>query len=60
MSPTGLIIVIAVAPALLLTVLRVNAVLVFLSLCLGQVLVQFVGPEAVKTVGILAAGTGQT
>lgn len=60
MTPTGIIIVLVAAPALALTVLRVNAVLVFLSLCLGQVLVQFAGPEAIKTVGILAGGTGWT
>ncbi len=29
--------------------------MVFLSLCLGQVLVQFVGPEAASTVGIIAS-----
>ena len=60
MTPTILVALIVAAPAVLLTVLRVNAVLVFLSLCLGQVLVQFVGPEAMDTVGILALGTGKT
>lgn len=33
-------------PALLLIGLRINATLVFLSLCLGNVLVQFVAPDA--------------
>lgn len=33
-------------PVLALTVLRINAVIVFLSLCLGAVLVQFVASEA--------------
>lgn len=55
MTPSGLVILLAAAPVLLLTVLRVNAAMVFLSLCLGQVLVQFVGPEAANTVGIIAS-----
>jgi len=33
-------------PVLLLTVLRINATFVFLSLCLGYVVIQFVGPAA--------------
>ena len=33
-------------PVILLLVLRINAATVFLSLCLGSVLVQFVGPDA--------------
>lgn len=53
MTPLVVIGVIAAAPVIALTVLRVNATLVFLSLCLGAVLVQFVGPEAASTVGIL-------
>lgn len=55
MTPDGLVIILIAAPALLLTLLRVNAAMVFLSLCLGQVLVQFVGPEAASTVGIIAS-----
>lgn len=55
MTPTGLVILLIAAPVLLLTVLRVNAAIVFLSLCLGQVLVQFVGVEAANTVGIIAS-----
>jgi hypothetical protein len=55
MSPTYLVIAFIAVPALLLTLLRVNATLVFLSLCLGQVLVQFVGNEAASTVGIIAS-----
>jgi hypothetical protein len=35
-------------PLLLMTVLRINAPLVFLSICLGDVLVQFVGDKAVE------------
>jgi hypothetical protein len=60
MTPTGLVIILVAAPAVVLTVLRVNAAMVFLSLCLGQVLVQFVGKDAANTVGIIAAGTGRT
>jgi hypothetical protein len=41
----GLIIAFAV-PVLLLTVLRINAVMVFLSLCLGEVLVKYVADDA--------------
>lgn len=33
-------------PAVVLMVLRINATLVFLSICLGDVLVQFVGKDA--------------
>src|SRR6478672_6725179 len=53
MTPTGLAIAIVAAPLIILTVLRINATLVFLSLCLGEVLVMFAGKEAVETVGIL-------
>jgi hypothetical protein len=55
MTPTGLVILLIAAPVFLLTVLRVNAAMVFLSLCLGQVLVTFVGTDAASTVGILAS-----
>ena len=58
MSPTILVGLIIAAPVALLMFLRVNALLVFLSLCLGSVLLQYVGPEAMDTAGILAAGTG--
>ena len=60
MTPTALVIGLIAAPALALIVLRVNAVMVFLSLCLGQVLVLFVGGDASEVVGILAAGTGRS
>lgn len=62
MTPLVLISVLLAGPALLLTILRVNAMMVFLSLCLGVVLVQFVGQEAASTIGILASDgrTSQT
>jgi hypothetical protein len=46
MTPTITLAAIVLAPILLLTLLRINATLVFLSLCLGDVLVQFVAPDA--------------
>jgi hypothetical protein len=46
MSPQLILGAIVLAPVALLLVLRVNAALVFLSLCLGDVLVQFVAPDA--------------
>jgi hypothetical protein len=55
MTPTVLAIAIIAIPVALLTFLRINATMVFLSLCLGQVLVQFVGDEASRTVGIIAS-----
>jgi hypothetical protein len=42
-------------PIVLLMVLRVNAALVFLSLCLGNVLVQFVAPDASSFMTLFAA-----
>ena len=53
MTPTGLAIAIVALPAVVLTALRINATLVFLSLCLGQVLVLFVSQDVASTVGIL-------
>lgn len=45
--PDNITLLIAFAvPLLVLTVLRINAVMVFLSLCLGAVLVRFVASEA--------------
>lgn len=46
MSPDLTLAAIVIVPAVLLMVLRVNAALVFLSLCLGNVLVQFVAGDA--------------
>lgn len=41
-----LVLGILAAPVVVLMVLRINATLVFLSLCLGYVLMQFLGPDA--------------
>lgn len=46
MSPEFALAAIVLAPVVLLMVLRVNAALVFLSLCLGDVLVQFTANDA--------------
>lgn len=43
-----------VAPIVLLTVLRINAVLVFLSLCLGEVLVHYVAGNANSLITLFA------
>ena len=54
MDATIILITILATPVLVLMVLHVNAAQVFLSLCLGAVLVQFVAPDA----GTLVASTG--
>lgn len=46
MSPDITLGAIVVLPVVLLMLLRINAALVFLSLCLGDVLVQFVSKDA--------------
>jgi hypothetical protein len=46
------------APAVVLTVLRINAAMVFLSLCLGAVLVQYVATEAVDMLKLFAPKSG--
>jgi hypothetical protein len=46
MTPELTLAAIVVTPAVILMVLRINAALVFLSLCLGNVLVQFVASDA--------------
>ncbi len=48
---------ILVGPVLLLMLLRVNAAQVFLSLCLGAVLVQFVGADAATLLSSTSAHT---
>src|ERR1700691_5564887 len=54
MTPLLLLAVMAAAPVLLLLVLRVNAAIVFLSLCLGSVLVQFAGSDAHSFVNLMS------
>jgi hypothetical protein len=57
MNPTIILAVLLAAPVVLLMVLRVNAAQVFLSLCLGAVLVQFVGPDAAAILSSTSAHT---
>lgn len=45
-TPLMFIVAMVTIPVLLLLVLRINAAIVFLSLCLGDVLVQFAGQDA--------------
>jgi Na+(H+)/acetate symporter ActP len=54
MSPALLISSIILLPVLVLLLLRVNAALVFLSLCLGDVLVQFIAPDANNVLNLFA------
>jgi hypothetical protein len=46
MDPMIILIILLAVPLVVLMVLRINAALVFLSLCLGNVLVEFIGPDA--------------
>jgi hypothetical protein len=46
MSPEVVLGAIVLVPIVILMLLRINAALVFLSLCLGNVLVQFIAPDA--------------
>lgn len=55
MSPTLVLSLVVVLPMLVLTLLRINAALVFLSLCLGDVLVQFVAPDATAFFALFSA-----
>jgi hypothetical protein len=45
-TPEAALGAIILIPLILMVILRINAALVFLSLCLGDVLVQFVAPDA--------------
>jgi hypothetical protein len=46
MNSLIILVALLVVPLLLLMALRINAAIVFLSLCLGNVLVQFIGSDA--------------
>jgi hypothetical protein len=50
MSPELILVALVAGPAALLVLLRVNAALVFLSLCLGDVLVSFTYKDAVSII----------
>lgn len=60
MDPSIILGTIILVPVLLLTLLRVNAVLVFLSLCLGSVLVQLVSPDAAGLLDLFNSSAGQS
>jgi hypothetical protein len=60
MSPDILLAATVVAPVLFLMVLRINAALVFLSLCLGSVLVQFVAPDVNSFMTVFSAHAPHT
>lgn len=46
----ALLIGLLAGPIVLMTLLRINAAMVFLSACLGSILLQFVGPDAMSLV----------
>jgi len=46
---------IVLVPVIILLALRINAAIVFLSLCLGDVLVQFVSPDANQFLALFSA-----
>lgn len=46
------------APVLVFTILRVNAAIVFLSLCLGAVMVQYVASDANSLLALFSARAG--
>jgi hypothetical protein len=54
MNPLVLLGALAIVPIVLLTVLRINAAIVFLSLCLGSVLVRFAGSDASSFVNLMS------
>lgn len=55
MSPELILGATIVVPFLVIMLLRINAVLVFLSLCLGAILVQFVASDAQSFTSLFAA-----
>jgi hypothetical protein len=63
MPQSDIVIAALVAPLLILTLLRINGVMVFLGLCLGAVMLQYVGPDAQSVLHFLlphATGTVST
>ncbi len=54
MPPLAVLAIITVVPVVLLLLLRVNAAIVFLSLCLGSVLVRFVDNDAQSFVNLFS------
>ena len=60
MSPNLILAAIVIAPILVLMLLRINAALVFLSLCLGSVLVQFVAADTNSLLALFSAQAPNT
>ncbi len=60
MSPVVILAIVVLLPIVLLMVLRVNAALVFLSLCLGSVLTTFLGPDVNDLLGLISAHAPKT
>jgi hypothetical protein len=60
MTPVILLSSLALVPVVVLMVLRVNAALVFLSLCLGSVLTTFLGPDTNSLLSLLSAHASTT
>ncbi len=60
MTPVIILAAIMLLPVIILMVLRINATLVFLSLCLGDVLVQFVAGDAQDLFGLFNTSTVHT
>lgn len=58
MSYNLVLIIALAAPVLVFTVLRINAALVFLSLCLGAVLVEYVAGEANSLITLFSEQAG--
>lgn len=55
MTPVIILGAITLAPVILLMLLRINATLVFLSLCLGNVLVQFASKDVSNLLSLFSA-----
>jgi hypothetical protein len=55
MAPAVILSAIVLIPVVVLMLLRINAALVFLSLCLGNVLVQFIAPDANSFLALFSA-----
>jgi hypothetical protein len=55
MTPAILLAAIILIPVVVIMVLRINATLVFMSLCLGDVLVQFVSPDSNQFLALFSA-----
>jgi hypothetical protein len=60
MTPLITLALIIFAPVLILMLLRINAVLVFLSICLGDVLVQFVAPDTKSMIKLFGGSSSHT